>query len=78
MSFCDPWPAPAKINLFLHIVGRRPDGFHRLQTVFQFVDWCDWLSFEIDDSGVISRHGGLEHVPEEADLTVRAARLLQA
>ncbi|MCP5141050.1 MAG: 4-(cytidine 5'-diphospho)-2-C-methyl-D-erythritol kinase [Gammaproteobacteria bacterium] len=78
MSFCEPWPAPAKINLFLHIVGRREDGFHLLQTVFQFVDWCDWLAFEIDDSGVVSRSGGLAHVPEDADLTVRAARLLQA
>ncbi|MCB1734108.1 MAG: 4-(cytidine 5'-diphospho)-2-C-methyl-D-erythritol kinase [Gammaproteobacteria bacterium] len=78
MSFCDPWPAPAKINLFLHIVGRRPDGFHLLQTVFQFVDWCDWLSFEVNDSGAVTRRGGLAHVPEDADLTVRAARLLQA
>ena len=49
------WPAPAKLNLMLRIVGRRPDGYHLLQTVFQFVDRCDWLWFDRRDDGVIER-----------------------
>ncbi len=42
----DPWPAPAKLNLFLHVLGRRPDGYHELQTAFQFIDLCDEISFD--------------------------------
>ena len=49
------WPAPAKINLFLHIVGKRADGYHDLQTVFQFLDYGDELSFELNNSGSIER-----------------------
>ena len=45
------WPAPAKLNLFLHVTGQRDDGYHTLETVFQFVDWCDWLTFEINQTG---------------------------
>ena len=71
------WPAPAKLNLMLRIVGRRADGYHLLQTIFQFLDCCDWLWFEPRTDGVITRHGELFDVPPEADLTVRAARLLQ-
>jgi len=71
------WPAPAKLNLLLRIVGRRADGYHLLQTVFQFVDLCDQLTFDVRTDGVIKRVTPLEEVPEEQDLVVRAARLLQ-
>jgi 4-diphosphocytidyl-2-C-methyl-D-erythritol kinase len=72
-----PWPAPAKLNLFLHILGRRPDGYHELQTCFQFVDLCDELSITVRNDGQIHRHGGAPGVPEASDLAVRAALLLQ-
>ena len=68
-------PAPAKINWFLHVLGRRLDGYHDLQTVFQFIDWCDWLDFERRDDGMILRVGD-DGLPAD-DLSVRAARLLQ-
>ena len=71
------WPAPAKLNLMLHVVGRRPDGYHELQTVFQLIDLCDRLDIRERDDGVITRPDGPARVPEEADLTVRAARALQ-
>jgi 4-diphosphocytidyl-2-C-methyl-D-erythritol kinase len=71
------WPAPAKLNLFLHVVGRRADGYHLLQTVFQFLDYGDELEFEVTGDGHIARATGLPGVPEEADLTMRAAQLLQ-
>lgn len=71
------WPAPAKLNLFLHIVGRRSDGYHLLQTVFQFLDFCDELSFRVTDDGFITRTTESFGVPVDADLTLRAARLLQ-
>ncbi len=69
-------PAPAKINWFLHVLSRRADGYHEIQTVFQFIDWCDWLDFERNDTGVISRDGG-DGLPGD-DLCVRAAQLLQS
>jgi 4-diphosphocytidyl-2-C-methyl-D-erythritol kinase len=72
----DPWPAPAKINLFLHVVGRRPDGYHLLQTAFQFLELSDALRFWQRPPGVIERLGEVPGVPADADLTVRAARLL--
>ena len=71
------WPAPAKLNLFLHITGQRPDGYHSLQTVFQFLDYSDELTFADTDDGEISRALPVPGVTEEADLCVRAARLLQ-
>ncbi len=71
------WPAPGKLNLFLHITGRRADGYHLLQTVFQFIDRCDWLYFIIRDDGVIRRITDVPGVPPEHDLTVRAAHLLR-
>jgi len=71
------WPAPAKINLFLHITGRREDGFHLLQTVFQFLDFGDELYFTPRNDGQIIRVSELEGVLPEQDLVVRAARLLQ-
>lgn len=70
--------APAKLNLFLHVVGRRPDGYHLLQTLFDMVDWGDLLSFERRSDGQIIRRSGASSVPAEQDLVVRAARLLQA
>ena len=71
------WPAPAKLNLMLRVVGRRPDGYHELQTVFQLLDWGDQLEFRLRDDGLIRRLGGAPEVPEAQDLVVRAARLLQ-
>ena len=71
------WPAPAKLNLFLHITGRRPDGYHLLQTVFQLLDFGDSLQFELRDDGHIVRATGLQSIDQAQDLTVRAARLLQ-
>lgn len=72
------WPAPAKLNLMLRIVGRRKDGYHLLQTVFQFVELCDWITFHPVGNDQVHLSNTLPGVPEEADLTVRAARLLQA
>ena len=71
------WPAPAKLNLMLRITGRRPDGYHELQTVFQFLDLCDELDFRVREDGEVRRFDPLPGVAVEADLTVRAARLLQ-
>lgn len=71
------WPAPAKLNLFLHVTGRRPDGYHTLQTLFQFLDFADRLQFTPTDDGRILRSNPLPGIPEESDLTVRAARLLR-
>jgi 4-diphosphocytidyl-2-C-methyl-D-erythritol kinase len=72
------WPAPAKLNLFLHILGQRADGYHELQTCFQFVDLCDELTIEVRADGAIRRVAGDYAVTEEADLCVRAARALKA
>lgn len=71
------WLAPAKINLFLHITGRRADGYHSLQTVFQFLAYYDELSFKIRDDGLIRRTTEIVGVPADQDLTVRAAQLLK-
>ncbi len=70
-------PAPAKLNIFLHVVGRRPDGYHLLQTLFRFIDLQDTLHFSLREDGVVRRINAVEGVPEEQDLCVRAARLLQ-
>lgn len=72
------WPAPAKLNLFLHVVGRRPDGYHLLQTLFRFIDRGDSLRFEARDDGEIVLANPIPGVPHDSDLTVRAARLLQS
>ncbi|MCF8167742.1 MAG: 4-(cytidine 5'-diphospho)-2-C-methyl-D-erythritol kinase [Rhodoferax sp.] len=69
-------PAPAKLNLFLHITGRRPDGYHLLQSVFMLIDWCDTLHFELRQDGAISREDLTITLPAD-DLIVRAARALQ-
>ena len=71
-------PAPAKLNLFLHVTGRRADGYHLLQTVFQLVDHGDTLHFDLRDDEQIRRVTELAGVPEQHDLIIRAARLLQA
>ncbi len=77
-SISSGWPAPAKLNLFLHITGRRADGYHLLQTLFQFLEHGDSLDFGMRDDGEITRPRGSQQVPEPDDLVVRAARLLQA
>ncbi len=69
-------PAPAKLNLFLHITGRRPDGYHLLQSVFQLIDWCDTLHFSIRHDGLVSREDLTWELPAD-DLVVRAAKALQ-
>jgi len=69
-------PAPAKLNLFLHIVGRRTDGYHLLESVFMLIDWCDTLHFELRTGGAISREDLTTPLPAN-DLIVRAARALQ-
>jgi 4-diphosphocytidyl-2-C-methyl-D-erythritol kinase len=72
------WPAPAKINLFLRILGRRPDGYHRLQAVFQLLEWGDTVSLRVRSDGAITRVGGSDYgVAAADDLVVRAANLLQ-
>lgn len=69
--------APAKLNLFLHVTGRRADGYHLLQSVFVLIDWCDTLHFERRDDGRLARHDLGPALPED-DLCLRAAKLLQA
>ncbi|MBI5450915.1 MAG: 4-(cytidine 5'-diphospho)-2-C-methyl-D-erythritol kinase [Gammaproteobacteria bacterium] len=72
------WPAPAKLNLFLHVTGRRADGYHLLQTVFQFLDYGDTLDFLPRDDGVICRVPEIAGLPQPQDLVVRAAQQLRA
>jgi len=76
-SWSRRYPAPAKLNLFLHVTGRRTDGYHLLQTVFRIIDCCDWLSFSPRDDGEIRLARGISGVAAEDNLAVRAARLLQ-
>jgi 4-diphosphocytidyl-2-C-methyl-D-erythritol kinase len=71
------WQAPAKLNLFLHVTGRRADGYHTLQTIFQLLDYCDELLIEPTDDGAILRPEGPAGVAPDDDLAVKAARLLQ-
>lgn len=70
-------PAPAKLNLMLHILGRRGDGYHELQTLFQFLDFGDELGFALRDDGEIRLHTPIDGVPHDSNLIVRAARQLQ-
>ena len=76
-SESDFWPAPAKLNLFLHVVGRRPDGYHLLQTVFQFLDYYDELHFSVRQDNTITLAGNYDSIEQEQDLITRAARILQ-
>lgn len=71
------WPAPAKLNLFLHITGQRDDGYHLLQSVFQFLDYGDDIEFSLRDDGEIHRLNVVAGVEEADDLSVRAAKALQ-
>lgn len=72
------WPAPAKLNLFLHINGRRTDGYHELQTLFQFIDYCDMLDFKVTDSSELILHSNMAGVVADSDnLILRAAKSLQ-
>lgn len=71
------FPAPAKLNLFLHVIGRRADGYHLLQSVFRFIDRSDTVHLTLRADGRVVRETDLPGVPEDRDLTVRAARLLQ-
>jgi 4-diphosphocytidyl-2-C-methyl-D-erythritol kinase len=77
LNIPERWPAPAKLNLMLRIVGRREDGYHLLQTVFQFLQVFDYLRFEVRNDGRIATHHSLPGVNPETDLVGRAARLLQ-
>jgi len=77
-AWAEKWPAPAKLNLMLRIVGQRPDGYHLLQTVFQFIDLCDWITFHPVDDGQVCLKKTIPGVAEADDLTVRAANLLKA
>jgi 4-diphosphocytidyl-2-C-methyl-D-erythritol kinase len=81
MVAVSPWerryPAPAKLNLFLHVVGRRSDGYHLLQTAFRLIDLCDWLRFSPREDGEISLARPVPGVAADENLVVRAARLLQ-
>jgi 4-diphosphocytidyl-2-C-methyl-D-erythritol kinase len=82
MDKLNPWdlryPAPAKLNLFLHVVGRRPDGYHLLQTAFRLIDRCDWLRFAPRADSEVKLVRALPGLAESEELSVRAARLLQA
>jgi len=82
MDKLNPWgrryPAPAKLNLFLHVVGRRADGYHLLQTAFRLIERCDWLRFTPREDGRIRLARDLPGIAESDELSVRAARLLQA
>jgi len=77
VSLPEVFPAPAKLNLFLQVVGRRPDGYHLLQTVFRFIDYSDLLRLRVRQDGVLRQETPIPGVPVEQDLTLRAARLLQ-
>lgn len=78
LQFLNDCPAPAKLNLFLHVNGRRPDGYHLLQTAFQLLDHGDVLHFQLRGDNLIRRSTDLAGVPEAQDLVIRAATLLQA
>ena len=72
------WPAPAKLNLFLHIIGRRDDGYHQLQTIFQLVDFCDLLDFDVCQDGDVICQSNWDNIAEDSNLVVKAARLLRS
>jgi len=71
------WPSPAKINLFLHIIGQRDDGYHLLQTAFQFLDYCDLLQFTVTEQSDVELSTPIPDVPQDQNLIIRAAKQLQ-
>ena len=71
------WPAPAKLNLFLHVVGRRADGYHLLQTVFQFIDYCDLIDITVRADGQMARYANYTDINTDTDLVMRAATSLK-
>lgn len=71
------WPAPAKLNLMLHITGQRDDGYHELQTVFQFIDFSDEMTFKLRNDNQVNRHCDNFDVPEDEDIIIRAANALK-
>jgi 4-diphosphocytidyl-2-C-methyl-D-erythritol kinase len=77
MEWGKKWPAPAKLNLMLRITGQRDDGYHLLQTVFQFIELCDWITYRPVKDGKITLLSPISGVPEEDDLTIRAANILR-
>ena len=77
MKWSIGWPAPAKINLFLLVLGRREDGYHLLQTAFQFLNHCDWIDFEVLDQSEIRRKKPILGVSQNDDLVIRAAHALK-
>ena len=72
------WPAPGKLNLFLHVIARRDDGYHLLQTVFQFIDQADFLDFRLRRDGALRRSEGPKDLPAADDLTLKAAQALKS
>lgn len=72
------WPSPAKLNLFLYITGQRSDGYHNLQTLFQFLDYGDSLEIEVTSNGQLVMAQPVDSVADEDNLIIRAARLLKA
>ena len=77
MTVGSVYPAPAKLNLMLRVTGRRADGYHLLQTIFRFIDFCDSLRIAVREDGIIARANEVSGVDEKDDLSLRAARLLQ-
>lgn len=71
------YQSPAKVNLFLHIISKRDDGYHNLQTIFQLLDYCDELNFDIRNDGKINRTQGNENIPFEKDLIIQSALKLK-
>ena len=71
-------PAPAKLNLFLHVTGRRADGYHLLETVFQFIDLHDRIDLRLREDGAVDRADAPAGIPQDLDLTLRAANALKA
>ena len=69
--------SPAKINLFLHVTSKRPDGYHNLQTIFQLLDYCDEISLDYREDGIINRLSGNESIPQDQDLAIRSATILK-
>ena len=77
-KYPDIWLSPAKINLFLHIISKREDGYHNLQSIFQLLDFYDEITFDVRSDGVIKRTGGNKEIPENQDLLIKSAKAIKA